>query len=563
MDGACVQVVDEDGKKRIHRFPGGRAGAAILKGLLTLLLFFCWPGRKKGDLQLAPPPHDAVLAILADPRGLPKLAEISNIPILRADGSLIDRPGYDPATGLIYDPFDLGALGVPEHPTRDEVNQAVEVIKRPFAGFSFTTGADRANFIAVLLSVICRLLIQGNIPLFLFDSPVQGSGKTTLATSSDIIATGALGGLMTAPERGGDDEVRKRLTATLLTNPPVAIFDNVVGSLTSPALAALLTAGVWRDRRLGASEMVTIPVRAVLCVTGVNIGVQDDLARRSVWVRLDPATDKPWERQFDFSLNDYLMQNRREIVAALLTLARFWVAQGRPAWGGKAFGSFEHWAETVGGILQAAGIEGFLGNRGVADDAANREIEALAGFLEAWDEAFKGVPKRAAEVARVLSEECKESSEGIALRAGLLEEMLPILDHREGRAATRVSNVLRKYKGRLAGGLKLVEEFDRHRKVALWTVVRADADTEGTEGGTAPEPVGDGPSPYRPPTAPSCPPPSPQFPWSPPVSSVPTVPPPPPTAGVPSPVSPTLEAPLADQYQSDLFREFGTAGFVE
>jgi hypothetical protein len=29
---------------------------------------------------------------------------------------------------------------------------------------------------------------------------------------------------------------------------------------------------------------------------------------------------------------------------------------------------------------------------------------------------------------------------------------------------------------------------------------------------------------------------------------------------VPSPVSPTLEAPLADQYQSDLFRQFGTAG---
>ena len=44
---------------------------------------------------------------------------------------------------------------------------------------------------------------------------------------------------------------------------------------------------------------------------------------------------------------------------AALTLIRAWIAAGRPK-GKKTLGKFEGWAEVMGGILQVAGVPGFL-----------------------------------------------------------------------------------------------------------------------------------------------------------------------------------------------------------
>lgn len=60
----------------------------------------------KGDLRLADPPLKYAEHYLArsGERNVPYLSGIIHAPTLRADGSLLDQPGYDEATGLIYDP---------------------------------------------------------------------------------------------------------------------------------------------------------------------------------------------------------------------------------------------------------------------------------------------------------------------------------------------------------------------------------------------------------------------------------------------------------------------------
>lgn len=267
------------------------------------------------------------------------------------------------------------------------------------------------------------------------------------------------------------DGMCKLLISKLREPPMTLVLDNLTSSLVSESLASAITAGTWSARLLGTNDMITVPVKTTFVATGVNVEVRGDMSRRCVWIRLDPKVEAPWERVFEFDPETYAREHRNELVTALLTLVRHWLIMGAPKWTGKPFGSFESWTATVGGILQAAGVECFLENRNVADDAANRERDALAAFYEGWRKVYEGEWKRSADIADTLSDLRKQSPEGKTLRGCLPEELLPIVDQREGRAATRTSAVLRKFKDRVAGGFKLASRTDPHDKVTRWAVV--------------------------------------------------------------------------------------------
>ena len=279
---------------------------------------------------------------------------------------------------------------------------------------------------------------------------------------------------MVVPEKGGDDEVRKRITAHLISRPQTAMIDNITGRVGWTSLASVLTTGMLTDRVLQKSEMVTLKVNTVFFCTGVNVEVGGDMARRSVYIRLDPGVDTPWERPFEFDPEVYVQQCRAELLEALFTMVRHWFAQGKPMWSGAIIGSFENWAGIVGGILNTAGIEGFLGNRNAADDAANRESAELAAFYEGWKSTFGTTSQRAVDVVKTLA---SYNARGVILRAVLLEELLLTLDQKEGRAALVFGQVLSRYKNRVAGGLKLIATPGSN-KTMVWSVVPADQNTE-------------------------------------------------------------------------------------
>lgn len=449
-----------------------------MKEILSKVASFAKPRQKEdnGDVPVHPP-YDVCKAIIADPGGLPLLKGVTPTPILRLDGSVHQEPGYDTMTGFYYDPAGMTTIAVPEQPMSRDVRRALKRLLKPFAKFPFKTPADRAMYLALLLTLVVRPIIPGNVPLIVIGSPIQGSGKSILANCANILVTGGMVALMVMPERGGDDEVRKRLTATLTSNPLICIIDNITGKVDWPSLASILTTGKWADRLLQKSRMVTLTIRTVFVATGVNMEIAGDMARRSGYINLDPGVEKPWERKFRFDPEGFVRKHRAKLLEALFTLVRYWFNQGKPMWSGTPFGSFENWASIVGGILQAAGIEGFLENRDAIDTAANREATELAVFYEAWIEVYGHTPQRAAEVARELAGKIPKVE---VLRQSLPEDLLPIIDQYEGHAGQRLGKALGMFKNRIAGNYKLVAEMGNN-KTLQWAVVSANPAPDGSK----------------------------------------------------------------------------------
>jgi hypothetical protein len=72
------------------------------------------------------------------------------------------------------------------------------------------------------------------------------------------------------------------------------------------------------------------------------------------------------------------------LIWAALTLVQHWLAEGAPRFTGRRLGSYERWAEVVGGILATAGIQGFLGNLEVFTARADEETAEWQRFVTAW-----------------------------------------------------------------------------------------------------------------------------------------------------------------------------------
>jgi putative DNA primase/helicase len=148
--------------------------------------------------------------------------------------------------------------------------------------------------------------------------------------------------------------------------------------LESGTLAAALTALVWEDRILGQSRMIRAPVRCVWLAAANNSILSRELIRQSVRIRIDPIVDRPWLRE-DFrhrNLREWVRTHRSSLVWAALTLVRAWLATGQPEPELRPLGSYEAWSRVMGGILQVAGVEGFLANLNEFYDPANTEAAA-------------------------------------------------------------------------------------------------------------------------------------------------------------------------------------------
>src|ERR1700722_10933368 len=98
-------------------------------------------------------------------------------------------------------------------------------------------------------------------------------------------------------------------------------------------------------------------------MTGNNVQLSRELARRTLWSRLEPNSEKPWERKSEefkhYPLAEWVRQNRGQLIWAALTLIQNWIAQGKKP-GTRTLGSFENFSRVIGGVLDAAGIGGFL-----------------------------------------------------------------------------------------------------------------------------------------------------------------------------------------------------------
>jgi len=415
------------------------------------------------------PPSDVARDILSLPHWeFPTLSGVITTPVLRKDGSVLTQPGYDEASGLFYNPAPgLDAPDITDEPTtEDAVDAAQYLLTEVLGDFPYVDQASRANALASLMTPLVRPVIDGCTPMFLFDKPAPGTGATLQAEIISNIVTGEPANLK--KQADNNEEMRKQITSWLLPGPQIIVIDNVDTSIRASSLSSALTSRIWSDRMLGHSRQVSLPNLASWYATGNNIQLSGDIPRRGCLIRIDAKDPRPWDRDISkFRHPDiirWVRDNRGEILAKALTLAGAWFVAGKPRGSAKPLGSFENWTEILSGMLEYAGVTGFLEN---AADLAERDSGAdeWDSFLVKWYEIFGPKPI----LMRDLLQELWKDK---ALAEVMPEEVADALRGAKTKGiGIRVGKALAKKTGvTYSNGMRLIRGEDAHERQKTWAV---------------------------------------------------------------------------------------------
>jgi hypothetical protein len=399
------------------------------------------------------PPIPIARAMRAVPHpDLPRVEEIVTVPFFDENLELVAAPGYHAASHVFLH-SGVAVAAIPENPTAEQAYAAVDYLTGElFCDFPFVSPSDQCHAVALLLLPFVRRAIHGATPMHLIEAPAAGSGKSLLADLVQLVFSGVAAATTTGRD---EEETRKKITSLLDRGERIIVMDNVRGGLDSAQIASALTLTVWTDRALGTNRIVAAPNRAVWVFTGNNLDLSQELARRSVRVRIDAETDRPFERAgFKHDpIREWTLAHRPELIAAALTLIQYWKARGRVP-GGKRLGSFEAWSACLGGIFAAAGFLGFLGNQDALYEESDAKSAEWKAFIEVWGRELGAGDFTARELVT------------FALEHNALDELLG--DDSSRVQVIRLGKQLRRARDMTIRNWKLVSRHDDHGNRQLW-----------------------------------------------------------------------------------------------
>ncbi len=396
------------------------------------------------------------------------LTAIINAPTLRPDGSLLDVPGYDDATGLFFDPHGVAFPKIPENPTRRDAERALADLSELLAGFPFETEDGRAVALAAILTACVR---QGlpTAPMFGFSAPTAGSGKGKLVDIASAIATGREAGVI--PQCAAEEELEKRIDAELLEGAGAIAIDNCTHPIDGNKLCSMLTQATVNLRPLGGSKRVTVPTAVFLSCTGNNLVVQGDMTRRVVVARLNAGVERPELREFNFEPVAKAKAERVRYVVAALTIMRAYRAAGSPTQE-KPLGSFEKWSRLVRDALLWLGC----GDPVTTMEAArglDPKLSELAEVLSHWKAALG---EDRITVRRIIEKATRQVSDGYGNTSREFEhpDMREALMAVAGQGGVINGRKLGKWlaaqAGRIVGGLSIEHGGMEHDNITAWRV---------------------------------------------------------------------------------------------
>lgn len=435
--------------------------------------------RKSDDGWIGSVPPDIAVAAVASRGywpGIPPLEGVVQAPTLRGDGSVLQTPGYDKLTSLLFMPNATFAE-VSESPSQDDAKNACAVLRDVVCDFPFAEESHASAWIAGVLTLMSRHAISGPVPLFAVDATTRGSGKSRLADAAARIAYGH--DAIRSPQRANDEEFAKNVMSVLLGGDAMVLIDNVLLPLGGGTLDALLTSRTWKDRILGSNERVTVSHNTCWWANGNNLVLAGDLARRCLMIRIESSLENPEDRTV-FKHNpllDWCTANRKILVGAALTILRAYCVANRPDVGVR-MASFESWAALVPSAIVWAGSPNPMLARATTDDANDgdkiNQRAVLAG-VEAIDPSGSGV------TAKTVIDMMYPHNYGDGPRQPdaspayepLRAAIESITRTQSGRTpdATRLGKYFAKIRGRVCGGLKLERGAVKHN-AQTWRVVK-------------------------------------------------------------------------------------------
>lgn len=479
--GKLVQIIEDpepEGDDKIRRPVGALTIADMSIARVGELLsarakFMAWSSTSEEWKQVHPP---AWVAWRVHGRGfwegIRPLRGVVSSPVLRPDGTVLTRPGYDAKTALFYVPKGEVAP-LPESPSHTDAIAAARELLDVVVDFPFKDEVNRSAWLAALLTPLVRGAFEGNTPLFLVDANTRRSGKSRLCDCINIIVNGATMPRSSYPKE--DEEMRKRITTHVLAGDQTILLDNIRHPLGCESLEAVLTSeGTWTDRALGsnsAGARVLVKMLMVIFATGNNVKVVGDTGNRTLRILLHSMEEFPEERE-GFKHNPLLpwvREQRPRLLAAALTLLRAWYVAGKPDMKLKPWGSFETWGSIVRNVIVWVGLPDPWETRHEQRDDTDAEGAAFEAFLNAWLELDpKGAGLTAAEAIGLIKDNPADY-------LGTREAFIEFCAGKDGELPEprKLGDKLRYHKGRVRGGMCIEKAgSDGHAKVSRWKVTR-------------------------------------------------------------------------------------------
>lgn len=478
-DTLLVRVINLPEKKSYHGLRMAKGTSVIAPfdtSDLMLLANKCadWIKIKttKDTIEEIPidPPQVVLQAFLAA-KGywtLPPLSGLVTCPIIRPDGSILDKPGYDKLTGLYAD-FDAKDFPLVDiTPTKEEAQNALAILKEALSEFAFKTDIDRAVALAAMLTAILRPSVR-SAPLFAFSAPTPGTGKSTLANVIGIIATGRNCAAMDFNR--DENEFKKAVFASLMEGSPVTLIDNIMGEFNSSLLNIILSEETIKGRVLGFSKNASLPTTSLWLATGNNLTICGDMTRRTLICTLDAEVEKPAERAFQRkNFEKWVLDHRGELVHAALTILRAYHVAGKPIPDGmNPMNGFNDWSHFVRGSLAWLG-EADPKDSQLEIEAHDPEREGLRTVLHAWHEHFGS---SFVTTKDLLAREALGGGELPDSQIALYQALLEAIPHGRELTGRILGKWLARHNGRVIDGLKLINTGQKIREAFCWKVVKA------------------------------------------------------------------------------------------
>jgi hypothetical protein len=330
---------------RIIKGPDGRASWQRLNDhtlSAVLATLIQWERKLKEGWVPCDPPRQVVQQLLFghDRPHIRRLEGLAHQPFLRADGTLVTRPGYDPRT-CIYAAFDAEDydFGVP---TEDTARASLADLCSLIREVSFATDADRSAALSLLLTAVIRPSLT-QAPAFNITAPYSGSGKSHFTKLAALFASSAPAYSVSYPTTA--EEAIKAVPSMLREKPAVILFDDMQTDwLPHGAINKALTSPTITERVLGLTGTITVGTNALFMGTGNDIEPIGDMRRRVVSIRLEPDDHTPALRTFQSDPVAEVRKNRPRAVMAALEIIRAFQAAGSPTADVPPIGTFEEWS---------------------------------------------------------------------------------------------------------------------------------------------------------------------------------------------------------------------------
>lgn len=277
-------------------------------------------------------------------------------PVMRADGKIELLPSRYDAESNIF----TNKIGLIEYDEDWTLERAMCFWKDFYKEFPLVDGFEGRSM-SVHMTAMLAIFGAALLPMhakrlnFLYKGNNVSTGKTLMAQSAIVGPCGPVN-VQAIPD--SKEEFKKILDTEALNGSAYIFLDEVERKLTNRTLNAFMTAVLWTGRLMNSQKKFSVPQNAIIFLTGNNVELSGDLARRCLIVDLYAQEADAQSRKIVNVIDEaYLARNevRADLLAALWALVRNWDKVGRPV-PASVYRGFETFSNIFGGIAQAAGF---------------------------------------------------------------------------------------------------------------------------------------------------------------------------------------------------------------